>query len=210
MRVTTRGEPGNGMASFAAIAAAGASIERYLTAAFTQAQPIDGRNTRAVLATTTDFEEGGVASLIAAPAVSVFLYRVDFNKTMRAAWSAVGSYEGRGRLPLDLHYLLTAWADNAEHEQRILGRALQALETTPMLAGPLLHPSGGWAPNECVQLGLEDVPTEALMRTFDSLPVKYRLSVPYVARIVRIDSLVARPDVPVATVIVGATASPEV
>jgi len=191
------------MAGFAAIAATGKSIERFLTAAFAQAQPIDGRTTRAVLATTTDFEPGTVASLIAAPAVSVFLYRVDFNKTMRAAWSAVGTYDGRGRLGLDLHYLVTAWADNAEHEHLILGRALQCMETTPMLAGPLLYPSGGWSASEAVQLGMEDIPTEALMRTFDSLPVKYRLSVPYVARVVRIDSLLARPDVPVTTVVDG-------
>jgi len=197
------------MATFAAIAATGRSIERYLTAAFVQAQPIEGRTTRAVLATTTDFEEGTVASLIAAPAISVFLYRIDFNKTMRAAWSAVGTYDGRGHLPLDLHYLLTAWADNAEHEHLILGRALQALESAPMLAGPLLHPSGGWAASEAVQLALEDIPTEALMRTFDSLPVKYRLSVPYVARVVRIDSLVARPDTPVTTVVDGMVPSLE-
>lgn len=197
------------MAGFAAIAATGISLERFLTDGFVQAQPIDGQTTRAVLATTTDFEEGAVDSLISAPALSVFLYRIDFNKTMRAAWSAVGTYDGRGRLALDLHYLFTAWADNAEHEHLILGRALQCLETTPMLAGPLLHPSGGWATNENVQLAIEDIPTEALMRTFDSLPVKYRLSVPYVARIVRIDSLVARPDVPVTTVVDGLVPSLE-
>ena len=40
-----------------------------------------------------------------------------------------------------------------------------------------------------VQLVLEDVSTEALMRTFDSLPGDYRLSIPYVARVVRIDTL---------------------
>jgi hypothetical protein len=31
------------------------------------------------------------------------------------------------------------------------------------------------------------VPTEWVMRTFDSLPVDFKLSVPYVARITRID-----------------------
>ncbi len=191
------------MAGFAAIAATGKSLERFLTSCFVDAQPIDGLTTRAVLTTTVDFDESNTSSLISPPALSIFLYRIDFNKTMRAAWSAVGAYDGRGRLALDLHYLITAWADNAEHEHLILGRALQCLETTPVLGGPLLYPSGGWAANECLQLAMEDVPTEALMRTFDSLPVKYRLSVPYVARVVRIDSLVARPDVPVTTVVEG-------
>jgi len=191
------------MAGFAAIAATGRSIERYLSTCFTELQPVDGSLTRVVLTTTGDLDTEGVDSPIAPLALSIFLYRVDFNKTMRAAWSGVGTYDGRGRLPLDLHYLLTAWADNAEYEHLILGRAMQCLETTPVLSGPLLLSSGGWAANESVQLALEDIPTEALMRTFDSLPVKYRLSVPYVARVVRIDGLVARPDVPVIEMVTG-------
>ncbi len=191
------------MAGFAAIAATGKSIERYLNACFTDTQPIDGSTTKAVLTTTADLDLDNSDSLITPPALSIFLYRIDSNKTVRAAWSGVGTYDGRGHLPLDLHYLLTAWADNAEHEHLILGRALQCLETMPMLSGPLLYGSGGWNANECVQLVMEDIPTEALMRTFDSLPVKYRLSVPYVARVVRIDSLEARPDTPVTTVVKG-------
>mgnify|MGYP000914636632 FL=1 len=39
-----------------------------------------------------------------------------------------------------------------------------------------------------MQLLLEEISTEALMRTFDSLPSDYRLSVPYLARVVRIDT----------------------
>jgi len=191
------------MAGFAAIAATGRSIERCLSTCFGELQPVDGSLTKVVLTTTGDLDTEGVDSPIAPLALSIFLYRVDFNKTMRAAWSGVGTYDGRGRLPLDLHYLLTAWADNAEYEHLILGRAMQCLETTPVLSGPLLLSSGGWAANESVQLALEDIPTEALMRTFDSLPVKYRLSVPYVARVVRIDGLVTRPEVPVVEVVTG-------
>lgn len=191
------------MAGFAAVSATGKSIERYLNACFTDTQPINGSVTKAVLTTTVDLDQDNVNSLVAPPALSIFLYRIDSNKTVRAAWSGVGTYNGRGYLPLDLHYLLSAWADNAEHEHLILGRALQCLETTPMLSGPLLHGSGGWSTNESVQLIMEDIPTEALMRTFDSLPVKYRLSVPYVARVVRIDSLITRPDTPVVTVVDG-------
>jgi Pvc16 N-terminal domain len=192
------------MAGVAALAAAGKSIERLLNACFDASQPIENKTTRAVLVRTDDFEDGDTSSQIKPPALSVFLYRVDFNKTMRAAWSAVGFHDGRGHLALDLHYLLTAWADNAEHEHLILGQALQCLETTPILGGPLLYPSGGFTPNECLQLVMEEVSTEALMRTFDSLPTDYRLSVPYLARVLRIDSRQAHPDVPVTTVVAGA------
>jgi uncharacterized protein DUF4255 len=192
------------MADFSAIASVGRSLERFLSACFVDPLapvPVENATTRAVLARTEDF--GAKGGLIVAPCLSIFLYRIDYNKTMRAAWSAVGSQDGRGHLPLDLHYMLTPWASDPEHEHRIIGRAMQCIETTPLLTGPLLTPAGGWAPNEAVQLLLEDVPTEWVMRTFDSLPTDFKLSVAYVARITRIDSrrVFRSPDV--ATIVTG-------
>jgi len=195
------------VAGYTAIAAAGKSIERILNAAFTDLQPVPAKTTHAVLVRTTDFEDKNVASAIGSPALSIYLYRADFNKTMRASWSAVGSQDGLGHLVLDLHYLLTAWADNAEFEHRIIGRTMQVLETTPVLGGPLLDPSGNWAPMETVSLILEEISTEAVMRTFDSLPTDYRLSIPYIARMVRIDSLKPVAETPVTTVISGIVGS---
>jgi hypothetical protein len=197
------------MAGFEGIAAAGKSIERLLNAAFDAEQPVPGQRTRAVLVRTADFQESEVVTSIGSPALSIFLYRVDFNKTMRAAWSGVGSQDGRGHLAVDLHLLLTAWAANAEFEHRIIGKTMQAIETTPLLSGPLLDPSADWAPNESLQLILEDITTEAVMRTFDSLPTDYRLSIPYIARIIRIDSLVATPDLPVTTLVAGSVPEPK-
>ncbi len=180
-----------------------------LNACFDAEEPVPNQQTRAVLVRTADFGETLSATNIGSPALSIFLYRVECNKTMRAAWSAVGSVDGNSHLAVDLHYLLTPWADNAEFEQRILGRAMQCLETTPVLSGPLLHPLTEWAPNETIQLMTEDLTTEAVMRTFDSLPTDYRLSVPYVARLVRIDGLTATPDPPVTTAVTGTVPSPE-
>lgn len=191
------------MAGFAGIAAAGKSIERMLNACFDEEEPIENQQTHAVLVRTVDFGETLAATNIGSPALSIFLYRVDFNKTMRAAWSAVGSVDGNSHLAVDLHFLLTPWADNAEFEHRILGKVMQCLETNPVLSGPLLHPSTGWAANETLQILTEDISTEAVMRVFDSLPTDYRLSVPYIARIVRIDGRVASPDLPVTTAITG-------
>lgn len=177
------------MAGFGSVSAVGKSLERVLNAAFVAEQPISNTlTTTAVLVRTEDFENVP-PNTIPARAITIFLYRVDFNKTMRAAWSAVGSIDGRGHLPLDLHFLLTAWAPNAEHEHLIIGRTLQVLESTPILSGPLLHPAD-WAPNDAIQLLLEEISTEAVMRTFDSLPVDYKLSIPYIARVVRIDTRV--------------------
>jgi hypothetical protein len=187
------------MAGFGALAAVGKSIERMLNLAFTERQPIEGATSRAVLIRTDDLMPRNVPTAIGTNALSIFLYRVDFDRTMRAAWSAVGTGDGRGHLALALHFLLTPWAENAEHEQLILGRAMQAIEFTPTLSGPLLYtPPIPFAdepqaePSEAVHLMMEEISTEALMRTFDSLPTDYRVSVPYVARVVRIVTRDAR------------------
>lgn len=192
------------MANLASIAATGRSIERLLNQAFAEPPvPVEGRTTRAFLIRTEDFDQTSSASILQRPALSIFLYRVDFNKTMRAAWSGVTFHDGRASLPLDLHFLLTPWAENAESEHAILGRAMQCLDGTPILSGPLLHASGDWAPNEAVNLVLDEISTEAVMRTFDSLPADYRISVPYIARVVRLDARQAVATPPVTTAISG-------
>ena len=50
--------------------------------------------------------------------------------------------------------------------------------------GPLLDPAGDWAPDESVQVIMEDLTTDDLMRTFEALSVDFRLSLPYQARVV--------------------------
>ena len=194
------------MADFRSIAAVGRSIERLLNAAFTDADPpVPGKTTRAALVTSDAFDPGAGGGFDAGSAgLSIFLYRIVPNATMRAAWSAVGHVDGRSHLPVDLHYLCTAWADNADWEHAILGKTMQCLEDTPMLGGPLLAPSAGWAPTEAVQVLLGDVEIETLLRIFDSFESEYRLSVPYVARVVRIDGAVASPSPPATRVVSGA------
>lgn len=171
------------MASFAAMAAAGKSIENLLNACFDEEEPLSSES-EAKLVTTADFK---ALDRVPITGVTIFFYRVDVNATTRAAWSAVGALAGRAHLPLDLCFLLTAWAANAEDELKVLGRAMQCLDTTPILSGPLLADSGGWAANEAVQITVGQITTEEVMRTFDSLPTDYKLSVPYIARVLRIE-----------------------
>lgn len=192
------------MAGFESIAAATSSIERYLDLCFLEVSPITGEpitpasppsdRVVAVRVRSEDLETNNISSAIRRPALSIFLHRVDYNKAMRAAWSGVGHHDGLGHLPVDLHLLMTPWGANAEEEQRILGRTLQCLESQPILSGALLDRLGSWQPNEAVQLCLADLTTEDVMRTFDTLPVDYHISLHYIARVVRIDSLAARPE----------------
>ncbi len=164
----------------------GKSLESLLTARFAVEQPIDGKVASAKLIQTDDLDDA--EAKLAIPVISILLYRVDFNKTMRASWSAVGAVDGRAHLPVDLHYLFTAWADNAEEEHRLIGRSMQIIDEIGSLSGPLLWPDAAWEPHEVVQLYLEDVGTDDLMRTFESLTCDFRLSIPYLARIVVVSS----------------------
>jgi hypothetical protein len=188
------------MASFAAISAVGASLERFLTASFAADPPVEGSTTGARLIRTEDLERTNVR-LFQKPFLSIFLHRIDFNRALRAGWSAVGSQDGVSHLPLDLHFLLTPWANDARSELKVLGRAMQALETTPILSGPLLLSTGGFAANEAIQVVLEDLAADAVMRMFDTLPSDYKLSVPYVARVARLDGRTAAPAPPALTVV---------
>lgn len=197
------------MASFDRIAAVGLSLEKRLSACFQAAPPISGRTVKVSLARTEDLERDD-AEATDVLSLTIYLYRVDYNKATRAARSAMGARNGRSHLPLDLHFLITPWAQNAQHELQILGRAMQCLEDHPMLSGPYLHPLGVWEPNEVVQIVIGEISTEEVMRTFDSLPHHYKLSVPYVARVVGIEGRVSDP-APETTEAVGrlrATATP--
>lgn len=172
------------MAGFRGVAATGRSLEAFLNAAYAAESPTDGAQTHAVLIRTDDLDPKNAATLISPPALSILLYRVDFNKTTRAGWCSVGAVDGRTHLPVDLHFLLTAWATNADEEHLIIGRTMLTLEEIGAFSGPLLFPEGDWEPDESVQLFLEDMATDDLMRTFDSLPCGFRLSIPYLARVV--------------------------
>lgn len=189
------------MSGLAAIAATGLSLQRLLVAAFAErsplidtAQPPPPPAVGVLLCSTTQLGQLLNADEPATQLL-ILLYRVDIDKAMRGSWSAVGSAERRGRLALNLHYLLLPSGPDAVAEQRILGRAMQALESQPVLSGPLLLDSAGlpedeprWSAQDAIHLGIEELSTEALMRIFDTLPVDYRICVPYCARVVRIDA----------------------
>lgn len=174
------------MADSSALAGAALAIQRLLEVRFAEAQPL-GAATNVAVARVEDFSPSNFPTFVSRPALTVFVYRVETSRALRAASSAVGAYDQRSRLALDLHLLLTAWASNADDELRILGRAMQAIEDTPNIAGPLLPDETGWAPGDGLQLTLADLDTETVLRLFDAMPIGYQLSVPYVARTLRIE-----------------------
>ena len=202
------------MANSTSIAAVALSLQELLNRGFTDLEALDPNAFRARptarLVGTDDFARVGTtaSSVIRFPSLTIFCYRADVNRTMRAPWSAVAHVNRTIHLPLDLHFLLTPFDSDAEAELRILGAAMQILEQHPILTGPRLHPLGGWDARESIQVLNEDLVTEDVLRTFDTLPTDFRLSVSYCARVTRIDAP-DEPDHPdVLTAIRGLTPSP--
>jgi len=187
------------MATSAGVAAVAKSLERLLGWRFEQEEPSTTGTTKVLLFASDDFKSPPQ------PSLSIYLYRVEMNRTMRPAWAEAAYADGRGHLPLDLHFLLTAWAANAEDEYRILGRAMESLEATPILTGPLLDSlnQSTWQQGESIQLLFDEVPAETVLRVFDLLPAKHKLSITYLARVMRLDTRPVVPDLPVATLVTG-------
>jgi hypothetical protein len=125
--------------------------------------------------------------------VSVFLYRVYVNHTNR---SPSGRVDALGRpqlplLPLDLYFLLTAWAKDASLQHTIAGWMMRVLEDTPSLPAGLLNHRGVdiFQPDESVQLSVAELETETLFRIWEVIVNNaYQISVPYVVRNVKIES----------------------
>lgn len=124
--------------------------------------------------------------------VSCFLYRVAINSVQRTppAKPAPGGRQRRTQLPLDLHFLLTPWAEDASLEQVILGWMMRTIEDMPILPAGLLNTltEGVFESGETVEIVAGQLSNEEMFRIWDVLPNDYQISVPYTARIVRIDS----------------------
>lgn len=125
--------------------------------------------------------------------VSLFLYRIFPNGVQR---TPPGRPDPMGRryptlLPLDLHLLLTVWGKEASLQHTIAGWMMRVLEDQPIFPAALLNAvaPGVFRPDETVELSLTELTNEDLLRIWDTLVQNvYQLSVPYVARVVRLES----------------------
>ena len=146
-------------------------------------------------ATSLQFEVYGTADFKdhMAQGVTLFLYRVHVNATQRSPLvkDPVGNMR-RQLLPLDLHFFITAWAPEASLQHAILGWALRLLEDNPVISSSLLNGvrEDTFRGDETIELVAGQLTNEELMRIWDDLGTEYQLSVPFIARVVRIESLV--------------------
>jgi hypothetical protein len=120
--------------------------------------------------------------------VTLFLFRITQDEYLRGRRIPSDPPHANPPLSIDLHYLLTVWADNALAEQTVLTWAMREIQMHPVLDSSALSPEAGWTPADVVQLIPAELSNDDLFRIWDLLQPKYRLSISYVARVIRIDT----------------------
>jgi hypothetical protein len=174
------------MATYRAVEAACEAVVRLLQQSW-RSELFDHTDLQFAVYRTKDFDtpmETGV---------SLFLYRVTVNSIQRTppAKPGPGGRPRRPQLPLDLHFLLMPWAKSASLEQFILGWMMRTIEDTPILPAGILNTlttPDVFGAEETVEIVVGQLSNEEMFRIWDVLPTRYQISVPYIARVVRIDS----------------------
>jgi hypothetical protein len=98
----------------------------------------------------------------------------------------------RPSLPIDVHYLLVPYARDAFKQQRLLGWALRTIEDTPILHPSLLNQYGPepdtFHDGECVDIIMETIAYQDLGAVWDVAKPGIQPAVPYVVRMLQLDS----------------------
>jgi len=134
--------------------------------------------------------------------VSLYLYRVVPNTTRRNLPPTVGPDGRRFRppVPVDLYYVVSAWAQTAVKQQRLLGWTIRTLEDLPILPSGLLNNFGPepeiFHPGETVELTLDSLTLTDWNNLWSTTKASPPLSVGYIARMIFIESSMAMAELP--------------
>lgn len=126
--------------------------------------------------------------------ISLFLYRLEVNPSLRnlPAKPVLNGDNQRPPLPLDLYYLLTAWAKDTVRQQRLLGWAMRVLEDAPVLSAAWLNQQAPepdiFRQHETVELIFHSINLQDASNLWSALKISPPLSVGYIARVVGIES----------------------
>lgn len=173
------------MATTNAIAATSTGILRLLEQAY-DASRFGGRPAIFALYRTRDFHTPMTFGL------SLFLWSVEpsgIASPTRARPHPLG-IAAPPPLPVDLHYLMTAWADEPAEQQALLGWAMRALHGTPVLPATVLNVAcpGTFDPGETVELSAEHLSRQDLAPLWALMAPDPQPSAAYVARAVELAS----------------------
>jgi hypothetical protein len=121
--------------------------------------------------------------------IALVLYRIDVDQTRRHVRlpRATPTSPVRTALGLELHYLLAVWGKgSAAGEQVMLGDCMDILDRNAVISGPLLSAAYVWETDDALKLAIDSVSVEDMWRLWDGIDAAYQLSVPYLARTVRL------------------------
>jgi hypothetical protein len=171
-------EPRN-MANHLAIYSFAQSLRNYLQqshSAFTPTLPA------AVFEVLSSGRFSTIAETIQDPSVTIYLHRMTINNHLRN--TRVGP--AVGPLGLDLHFLLTVWSNDVEAEYTLMGWAMRQLHHHAYLDRSSLSADAKWAADEVVNLSPAELSSEEMARIWEASHRGYRLSYPFIARVVRL------------------------
>jgi hypothetical protein len=184
------------LATHRAIAATGLAIRGFLESSFPASE---FPNAKIELYRANDFDSPMEIG------ISLYLYRVSVS-TSRRNFPPVVAPDGkrfRPALPLDLFFMMTAWGQTAEVQQRLLGWAMRELENTPILPSNLLNhyiqEVDTFRPAETVELICETISLQDMNSLWDGFKANktnQHVSVTYIARMILIDSNVEMTEYP--------------
>jgi Pvc16 N-terminal domain len=169
------------MANVRALHSVGESLATYLGRAYGQTAGLPQCRFRQLSSHELADAQGP-----ASPLLGIYLYRVSIDPHLRNTFHP--RHPGMEPVPLsiNLHYLLSVWAEDALTEQIALAWTMRELHLHPVLDASSLETSAAWERDEVLQLIPEELSNEDMMRIWDALTPSYRLSVSYIARVVRI------------------------
>jgi hypothetical protein len=188
------------MANIAAIRSVGTSLAAYLNNAYRDtAFPPNVAKPECTFSLTSigGVRTADVPSSDTSVRVLIFLYRASMNQHLRNVGRSVNPGMRPVPLSVDLHYLVSFWAKSGENEQLVLAWTMRQLHDVPVLDSSILSREAAWTSEDLIQLIPEEIGTEELMRIWDTLEPNYRLSLSYIARVVRIDPDQIRDEHPV-------------
>jgi hypothetical protein len=124
---------------------------------------------------------------------SLYVYRTSHNEHLRNRPPASLPYGKPQPLTVNLHILITVWADSAKKEQSLIGWLMRELHQRPVLDNGIFSASGGFAADDVVQFTPDELSLDDTAKLWQLVSLPYRPSLHYVARNVKID-LEAEPD----------------
>ncbi len=119
---------------------------------------------------------------------ALYLHRIGHDPVARHMRPSGTRSDAQVPLALTLHFLVTVIAGGALAEHTIAAWVARELHEHPLLDASILSAEGAWRPDDVIQLLPDPLEPEVLARVWESFRHTHRLTLPYVARTIYVDS----------------------